>query len=137
MSFGFGQTASGGFSNVSAQASVFGSSTAKGPSYNFTNSEVQSPKVEAGKEKSENEPASKTTCPECDRYCNKKSKDTRNQHFSELLQDELQYIQPCMRTTVYAKILNFLHATKKSHFNNEGVVIEVEKNDKVLVEEQT
>lgn len=97
--------------------------------------ELQSPKVDEGKETPEPEPALKSTCSECNRYCSKRNKDTRNEHFSELLQNELQYIQPCMRTTVYAKILNYLHATKRSHFSNEADVVEVEKTAEKSVEE--
>lgn len=55
------------------------------------------------------ESTSEKTCSDCVIFNNNcVGNDGRNENFSRLLQEELQFIQPCMRTRVYAKILHFI-----------------------------
>lgn len=62
-------------------------------------------------------PKSNTNCTECELI--KKTygadQDSRNDFYSQLLNEELKLLQPCMRTRVYARILGFLANTKKYH----------------------
>ncbi|CAK1591072.1 unnamed protein product [Parnassius mnemosyne] len=43
--------------------------------------------------------------------------DRRNEYFAQLLTEELKYINPCMKTRCYIKILNFLNEVKNYHTN--------------------
>lgn len=63
------------------------------------------------------------SCPEC---ASLSATDNRNEHFCRLLNEELKYIQPCMRTRCYVKILNFLRTLLNEHTHN----IEVSETEK-------
>lgn len=54
---------------------------------------------------------SEVRCPACDKY----QDENRNQHFVNLLAEELAYIQPCLRTRIYVKMLAFLNSVKHCH----------------------
>lgn len=50
--------------------------------------------------------------------CSEHSKvviDQRNEHFTDLIKEELKHVLPCMRTRCYVKILNFLNTVKGFH----------------------
>lgn len=54
-------------------------------------------------------------CMECILYEHKH--DRRNEYFSQLLNEELDNLLPCMRTSTYVKILNFIRSMKNVHSN--------------------
>lgn len=54
------------------------------------------------------------TWPQCEK-CAMFGADQRNEHFTNLILEELKYTAPCMRSRVYVKILNFLNTVKYCH----------------------
>lgn len=71
------------------------------------------------------ESSSEKTCSDCVKFNNCVG---RNEHFSRLLHEELQFIQPCMRTRVYAKILQFVDTIRNCH-SSEMDLTDSEKNN--------
>lgn len=62
--------------------------------------------------------------------CSEHSKveiDQRNDHFADLIKEELKHISPCVRTRCYVKILNFLNTVKGYH-TDQIEVTDTEKN---------
>lgn len=57
----------------------------------------------------------KKICSDCDIFKDVVSNDTRNEQFSRLLHEELHFIQPCMRTRVFSRILHFVHTIRNVH----------------------
>lgn len=68
-----------------------------------------------------------TACRECVYHNSNNSQDTRNAHFLQLLQEELMYVQPCIRNRCYVKILNFLKSVKNQHSHEIDLAIKTNK----------
>lgn len=69
---------------------------------------------EAFQPKSGNEPKKpKMNCAKCASPSNKDDK--RNHIFSQLLEEELNHVKPCVRTKCYSDILQFVQLLKGEH----------------------
>lgn len=55
--------------------------------------------------------------------------DKRNDMFSLLLREELKFIEPCMRSRIFGKIIFFLHQAK-GHHTDDIELTDTEKNEK-------
>uniref|UniRef100_A0A1E1WQA1 Uncharacterized protein n=1 Tax=Pectinophora gossypiella TaxID=13191 RepID=A0A1E1WQA1_PECGO len=60
--------------------------------------------AQAEEKQAEEEPPQKATVELCIECASFSATDNRNKHFCRLLNEELKYIQPCMRSRCYVKI---------------------------------
>lgn len=82
--------------------------------------------IEKTSEQNVNTNTPEPECIDCALY-NLDEKDTRCEYFAQLLKEELKYVNPCLQTRIYAKILLFLNSLKHNH-SRDITLSETEKN---------